>query len=243
MIAHLLADQTAPFAVAIGLMLLIALVEGVGALFGFAVSGLVDSLLPDLDVPDVDVDLDLDADVDIGLHAPDLDAPGVAPGAGPGLLTQLLTWICFGRVPALVLLVAFLTAFGISGLVLQSLTHGVFGAYLPAWIAVLPALAVAVPSTRYLGLGLARIVPKEETEAVSRDSFIGKVVVVIRGEARRGLPAEAKFRDQHGQTHYVLVEPDRDDDVLPAGTEVLLVSQVGGAFRAIENTNAALSRQ
>ncbi len=237
MIAHLLAEQTAPFAVAIGLMLLIALVEGVGALFGIAVSGLVDSVLPDLDVPDVDVDADID------LHAPDLDAPGVAAGAGPGLLTQLLTWICFGRVPALVLLIAFLTAFGISGLVLQSVVHGVVGAYLPAWIAVLPAIAVGVPSTRYIGLGLSRIIPKEETEAVSRDSFVGKVAVIIRGEARRGLPAEAKFQDQHGQTHYVLVEPDHDDDVLPTGAEVLLVSQMGSAFRAIENTNAALSKK
>ncbi|MDJ0951237.1 MAG: YqiJ family protein [Alphaproteobacteria bacterium] len=241
MLEHILADQTAPFAVALGLMLLIALVEGVGMLFGLGISNLVDSLLPDVEVPDIDADVDLDTDLSV--HAPDLDAPSAITAPNAGLFTQLLTWICFGRVPALVLLIAFLTAFGISGLVIQSLIAGMFGHYLPAIVATVPALLIAFPSTRYIGLGLSKVIPKEETEAVSKERFIGKIAVIIRGEAKRGLPAEAKLKDRYGLTHYVLLEPDRDDELLTSGSEVLIVRQVGAHFRAIENTSASLSNR
>lgn len=241
MIEHLLEPQTAPFAVALGVMLLIALMEGVGMLFGIALSGMVDSLLPDFDVPDVDVDVpDLDVDADVQLHAPNLDAPSV-PGAGP--FTQFLGWLCFGRVPALVLLVAFLTAFGLSGLIIQSVVNAVTTFYLPAIIAVIPAFAAALPATRYIGLGLSKIMPKEESEAVSREDFIGKIAVVTKGTAQRGLPAEAKLQDHFGQTHYVQVEPDIEDETFAQGAEVLLVRQAGGRFRVIANTHAVLSRK
>ncbi|MEM8988352.1 MAG: YqiJ family protein [Pseudomonadota bacterium] len=240
MLELLAAPEMTPFLVALGVMLFIALLEVVGLLFGVAFSGMVDAMLPDIDVPDIDVDLDMDADFDADFSSPDLDAPGV-PNSGP--FTQFLGWLCVGRVPALVLLVAFLTAFGLSGLFVQSLLKGVTGFYWPSVLAAVPALAAALPLTRYLGLGLAKVMPKVETEAVSRTGFVGKIAVVTRGAARRGLPTEAKLTDRHGQTHYVLVEPDIDDEVLEAGAEVLIVRQTGGAFRAIENTNAALSKQ
>ncbi len=245
MIAHLLEPQTAPFAVALGVMLLIALMEGVGLLFGFALSGLVDAVLPDFDLPDVDVpDVDVpDVDVDLAagadVHAPDLDAPAVASG---GAFTQFLGWLCFGRVPALVLLVAFLTAFGLIGLILQSLIKGMAGAYLPALVASVPAFAAALPATRYLGLGLSKIMPKEESEAVSQENFIGKIAVITTGVAKQGLPAQAKLQDHYGQTHYVLVEPDLDDETFEAGAEVLLVRRTGSRFRVIANRHAALSK-
>lgn len=237
MLELLFAPQTAPFAIALALMLLIALLEGVGLLFGIAFSGIVDNLLPDVDVPDLDVP-DVDApDVDLDV---DLDGPEIG-GGGP--FTQLLGWLSFGRVPALVLLVAFLTGFGLSGLLVQSSASSMFGFLLPAWLAVLIALAVALPVTRYLGIGLGKIMPKEETEAVSRNQFIGKVAIITRGEAKRGLPAEAKLKDHFGQVHYILAEPDSDGDVFVAGTEVLLVRQTGSSFRVIENTHAALSKK
>ncbi len=241
MIEHLLEPQTAPFVVALAVMLLIALMEGVGMLFGIALSGIVDSLLPDFDVPDVDVDIpDMDIDANVQLHAPDLDAPSV-PGAGP--FTQFLGWLCFGRVPALVLLVAFLTAFGLSGLIIQSIVSAITTFYLPAIIAVVPAFAAALPATRYIGLGLSKIMPKEESEAVSRKGFVGKIAVITKGTARQGLPAEAKLQDHFGHTHYVLVEPDIDDEAFAQGSEVLLVRQTGSRFRVIANTHAVLSRK
>lgn len=232
--------EATPFVVALGVMLVIALLEGVGLLFGVAFSGIVDALLPDIDVPDIDLP-DFEADAELALHAPDLDMTSSVP-EGMGPFTYFLSWLSFGRVPALVLLVAFLTVFGLSGLLIQSLVLGGSGLLLPGWLVSIPALALALPGTRYLGRALGRIIPKEETEAVSTASFIGKVAVVIRGEAKRGQPAEAKLKDLHGQTHWILVEPDEDAACFAAGDEVLLVSQSGSQYRVIENTHQVLSR-
>ena len=240
MIDLLLAPPNTPFAVALGLMLLFAALEVVTSLFGASASSTVDSLLPELDAPDLDVDVDLDieVDVDLDVDGPGIDAPatdGASAAGGP--LTAVLTWLCIGRVPALVLLIAFLTAFGLSGLGVQSVVEATTGEYLPSWFAALPALAIGLPATRYIGLGLARLIPKEETEAVSRRKFIGKVATIVRGEARADLPAEAKLQDRFGQTHYLMVAPE-GDDVLEAGAEAVLVKRQGGHYLAVRHDRA-----
>ncbi len=239
MIEELLAPQLAPFTVALVILLFIALMEGVGLLFGIAFSAIVDSLLPDFDLPDADLDIgDVDADLSVNVHGPDMDA-AATPTAGA--FTRILGWLCVGRVPVLILLIAFLTVFCISGFMVQNFVKGLTGLFLPATLAVIPALFVAIPGTRYLGLGLSKIMPKEETEAVSSDGFIGKVAVVTLGIAQRGLPAQAKLKDHFGQTHYIFVEPDIDHETFEAGVETLVVRKVGSTFRVIANTNAAMS--
>ena len=47
----LTAGQNIPFTVALAVMLVIAVVEGVGALFGVGLSGLFDSVAPEVEVP------------------------------------------------------------------------------------------------------------------------------------------------------------------------------------------------
>lgn len=222
MLDGVLAPALAPFSIAIGVMLLIALTEAMGMLIGVSAAGLLDQLAPEIDV---------DADADVSVDGPD--------GAEAGALSAVLGWMCVGKVPLLVLLVALLTMFGLTGFILQAGTNAVAGAHLPLVLAVPAALLVALPPTRWLALGLAKAMPKEETEAVSSRTFIGKVAVITRGVASDGVPAEAKLRDAHGQMHYVLVEPDTTDAQFPSGTEVLLISQSSAIrFRAIENANA-----
>lgn len=161
--------------------------------------------------------------------------------ADPGALSGLLSWLYVGRAPLLILLAAFLTGFGIAGLVLQTAIKAVVGGYLWGWLAAIPAFAAALPVTRLVGGFFSRFFKREESDAASRAGFIGRVAVVLRGEARRGFPAEAKLRDLQGASHYILVEPDEDDAVFPAGCEVLLVEQAGAVFRAIVNPSRALS--
>ena len=68
------------------------------------------------------------------------------------------------------------------------------------------------------------------------------MAVVIGGVARRDVPALAKLRDVHGQTHYVLVEPDEPDQAFEQGTEVILTDQKSGIrFTAIRNESDLLS--
>lgn len=225
MVTMLFQPGMAPFTIALAIMLVIALMEGVGLLFGLALSGLVDNLLPDFD---------FDADIDL----PDTEVDLVAD-AGP--FTQFLSWLSVGKVPVLILMIAFLTAFGLVGLFIQQVADSILGSALPAGVAVLPALALSLPLTRYMGRGLGHIMPKEETEAVSQSSFVGKVAIVTQGIAKRGLPAQAKVKDVHGLTHYVFVEPLEDEAEYSTGSELLLIKQSGSRFLATANQHDSLS--
>ena len=228
-----------PFTAALIVLGLIATLELVGLLFGVAFSGLVDSALPEFEF-DADAEFEMDAELggDGGpLHVDGPDMPDM-PTAGP--LSQFLSWLCVGKVPVLILLAAFLLGFGLSGLIIQEVSQGLLGIYIWPILVAIPALIVALPTTRYLGLSIAKIMPKEETDAVSRNAFIGAVATIIRGEAEQGKPAEAKLRDVNGTTHYILVEPDQSGLKFAQGNEVLLVKKSGSIFQAVINTNPVL---
>ncbi|MGI9449813.1 MAG: OB-fold-containig protein, partial [Geminicoccaceae bacterium] len=144
------------------------------------------------------------------------------------------------KVPLLVVIVAFLTVFGLSGLILQNLWSGITGSMLPASLASLPALVVGLITTRYLALGLARLIPSSETSAVSSDSFVGRVAVLTLGTAATGKPAQAKLTDGYGQAHYLMVEPDQTDMVFQQGDRILLVGRKAGVFKGIPNESDVL---
>lgn len=165
-----------------------------------------------------------------GLDGPNLDGQGAS----------LLNWLNVGRLPLLMVIVVFLFAFGVTGLVLQQLIAGVFRHPAPAWLAGPLAAAVALPFTRVLSRVLARILPGDETTAVSRETLVGRVAVIVTGEARAGSPAQARVRDAHGQTHYVMVEPDEDGETFAQGTSVIIVRNAGARFLAIRNESEAL---
>ena len=212
-----------PFTFALGLMLFIAALELIGMLAGMGLSDMLDSVLPDVEA--------------------EFEGPDAPDGIEGGAMATVLSWLAIGKVPLLVLIVAFLTAYGLTGFVGQSLFHAITGIYVHGLIAGIAALFIALPLTGKIGHAIARIMPKEETDAISRDTFFGKVVEIIRGEAKFGRPAEAKFKDYAGTAHYVLVEPDDETTTFKQGDEVLLVSKRGAHFAGIVNTSPALSKK
>lgn len=207
------AGETAPFAVALGLTLAIALIELLGLVFGAQPSAVVDSALPDFD-----------ADV------PEMEL---------GPLSQSLSWLSFGKLPALVVLILISASFGLIGFAGQEALRRVIGFAIDPWLASVPAAVGAAFVTRHAGLALARIMPKEETDAVSTKAFVGRVATVFRGVAAIGHPAEAKLTDIHGKTHYVLIEPDEGEASMPEGSEVVIISQSGPVYRAISKLKPA----
>jgi len=223
MMEFLLASQNLPFTVALAVMLAIAVLEGITTLLGAGISSFLDTLVPD-------ADLDIDVDGDVGDSELDVS----------GALSRMLGWLHVGKVPILMLLVIFLTAFGLLGLGLQSLAQNILRTLLPGLLAAGLAFMAALPVVRFSGALLARIMPQDETEAVSEQTFIGRVAVITLGQARKGKPTQAKLRDQYGQAHYILVEPDLADDVFETGASVMLVSRQGAVFRGIRNPSAAL---
>ena len=214
MIEFLTASENFPFAVALAVMVGIAVLEVLSMMFGTALSGLVDSVLPDVDV--------------------DVTAPQASS------LSQVLGWLRIGQVPALMLLVVFLTAFGLIGLALQALSNAVVGTTLPGGAASIPALVLALPVVNIVGGVMGRVLLRDETDAVSEDSLVGRIATVLRGRATVGGPAEAKVRDRLGNMHYVLVEPDEDRTVFEAGTSVLLIERNGPIYKAMKNTESSL---
>jgi len=196
----------APFAIA-GLVLLILLaVEVLGFFFG-GMSGFLDNLLPDALVDaDFDADLSVDADTDLSLGLKALD------------------WLYVGRIPTMILLILFIASFCIAGYVLQQLSFSVLGRYLSPWLASLDALVISFPLLKLVAALIYPIIPKDETTAISGDSLVGSSARILIGHASIGSPAQAKLTDKHGQTHYIMVEPDPDYRHPPKENKTITVS-------------------
>jgi hypothetical protein len=47
-------------------------------------------------------------------------------------------------------------------------------------------------------------------------------------------------KDAHGRTHYMMVEPDLDNEVFEEGTPVLIVRKAGAFYRCIANPHPTL---
>lgn len=102
------------------------------------------------------------------------------------------------------------------------------------------AVPAGMATVRGLGSLIAHIVPRDETSAVSEQSLVGRVGVIVGGSARRGLAAQARVRDSHGRSHYLMVEPDIDTDIFGEGTQVLIVRKAGAFYRCISNPHPTL---
>jgi membrane protein implicated in regulation of membrane protease activity len=226
MLAFILDSHNFPFTIALLTMVGIALLEGITTLLGFGLSSILGHFLPDLDAqPDLDV-----------------DHPGVdTPHAGTSL-GHLLGWINVGRVPLMVLLVVFLTVFGLLGYVLQAVFWSIIGQMLPELLAALVSLLLSLPLVRFLGKFLGKLVPNDETEAISEETFIGRVATITLGTATKGRPARAKFQDNYGTTHLVMVEPESTEEVFNQGDKVVLLERLGGKFLAARSTNPLLGK-
>jgi Inner membrane protein YqiJ, OB-fold/Inner membrane protein YqiJ, N-terminal len=166
---------------------------------------------------------------------------GAAADPPDGFVGDALGWLHFGKVPMLVILVIFLTTFALAGFVAQFVARGMIGAFLPVPAAAAIALVAAVFGVRTCGAALSKVIPKDETTAVADASLVGRVGTIVIGTARVGRPAEARIRDEHGATHYVMVEPEEPEQSFAAGASVLLVRHVSGRrFQAINNPRPEL---
>lgn len=146
--------------------------------------------------------------------------------------TQLLEWLYLGKVPLLIWLIIFLTAYGLTGLIIQNIFFLLTEYYFSAWLIAPACLFLCMPIVRYSSAFVAKIIPKDETTAIHSDELIGLTAQIILGEAKPNSPAQAKVKDQFGQTHYVLVEPELDI-IFYQGQDVILTQRTKIGFQAI----------
>lgn len=221
MIEFLSAAPNMPFTIALLVMAGIAVLEVISMLLGFALSHAVDSAIPGLD-HDVHVGLDLNHDghISTGEH--------------------FLGWLHIGQVPVLILFVLLLLGFGLGGVMTQWVALNSLGRPLPLAGAVPIALVVGILIVHFFGSMAKKTVLRDETTAISAESLVGHSATITLGLTRRGTPTQAKLKDKHGQTHYILVEPMHDDAEFQSGQSVLLVERIGPKYLVIEDSVDAL---
>ncbi len=145
-----------------------------------------------------------------------------------GGLNAIIGWLYLHRLPFLVWLLLFLTSFGMAGLSINYIS------VLPSLISFPIALLFAIFSCRVVGKKIASIMPKNESSAISSHSFSGKVATITVGKASKGNAAEAVLQDEFNQKHYLMVEPEEQDQEFIQGTKVVLIEKLQNSWLAIE---------
>ncbi|HTO67871.1 MAG TPA: OB-fold-containig protein [Bradyrhizobium sp.] len=147
-----------------------------------------------------------------------------------------LCWLNVGGVPLLVFILLALGLFSIAGFLIQDAARFVM-APLPASIAALAAGAVSLPLLRAATREVARLIPQDETYAVSLSDLIGRVGQVVIGPLDQGLPGRVRVKDVHDNWHTVTASAAPDSPPLQKGARVLLVDCRDRLFIAIAATD------
>ncbi|MDC0948502.1 DUF1449 family protein [Gammaproteobacteria bacterium] len=233
MYAYLSSPPYYPFTAALIVVLILCGIEIVGTLLGFSMTGDSGS---DVDAPDIEAGVDT-ANVDVEL-GPDINADvdsDLVTHQTPSFSASFMSWLGMGKVPFLVWLIAACTVFGLMGIAIQLVTEKIGVGPLMLSLAVPLALAAASLPTRWFCAGLAKVLPKEESSAISHRSLGGRVGVVTGAEGKLGRPTECRVVDGYDQTHYVLVEPTDVDVSFANGDEVFILRDKpkSNVFKAI----------
>ena len=199
MAEFLFADFNLAFGVAICFVVLLALIEGLGLIIGLSLMNVLDQFTP----------VDLDCDIDVS----------------SGGLTSVLGWLCINRMPLLVWLVITLSSFGLAGYALNYLSIISLNFVFPAFVVTILAVIFAIYFTKLVAKPLAKILPKNESSALSNHSFVGLAGKITVGKASFENPAEAVIHDSYQQKHYVLVAPESPNEVFLAGSDIVLIEK------------------
>lgn len=162
----------------------------------------------------------------VGAFDVDVDAGVDADGGSP------LAWLGIGNeMPILIWLTSLLACYTICGFTIQQIIEGGSGAPLSGKTAMLVSILPAFILNLFAANVLHRIMPKTETTAISPDELVGRRGTML-GRTEPTSRGRAKVVDQHGQPHYVPVLPHHNE-IMAAGTEILLVARDDDVFRAI----------
>lgn len=215
MLEYLTASENIIFLGALTLFLLLFVVELVSVVMGLEPLSFMDELLPEIDLD--------------------------APGASPGFLDSVLSFLRIGRVPLSMTLTVFLFVFSFIGYNLQFILWGVGVGRLHWALASAVALVASMPVVRLGNTVLGKILPKDETSAFSSEAYIGRVAEITLGVATHGRQAEAKLVGPDNKTHHIQVVSDAEDATFKRGEHVLVVGRrTEGIFTVIEIQNPLL---
>jgi hypothetical protein len=140
-------------------------------------------------------------------------------------LGDFFSYVNPNKVPFSMVLISLFFVFSFIG----TLLINIFG-LLPLFISLPITFVLTLFSLRHITSLIAKVLPKETSEVVSTNSFIGKKVLILDSIAKRDLPARAKIKDIYGEMHYIRVEPLNDNDTFHEGENVLIIEKKGLIF-------------
>jgi hypothetical protein len=205
----------------------------------------IDTGLGEMSAADITAEFNVDAELaaqieaEVGIDSSDASDIGISEanlGSQTTAFGGVLDFLGIRRLPLTVWLALFTAGFASSGLAFQVALFSVFGVMLPANLASVAALVPATLIARGLSGWMSRLIPRDETSAISERSLGRRRGVVTVGTARRDQPAQVRITDHYGNTHYAMIEPFSDDVEIIEGTEVLVLRIRGGELRLVPLT-------
>ena len=143
-----------------------------------------------------------------------------------------MSWLNAGGVPLLVLAVILLSVFAVTGFFIQGVASTIFLGPLPLPLAMTGAIAAAIPATRSLSLAVAKVIPRDETNALEQADFLGLTGVVTIGPLDQGKPGTVRVKDRHDNIHFLRAQA-ASGHTIDTGAQVLIVDGADGLFQAI----------
>jgi hypothetical protein len=142
-----------------------------------------------------------------------------------GDVDGIFAWLNPGKVPVMLLMLAFLGCFSIAGYVFNWIWEGL-GFKPLTLLLICPIVGVAVlPLVAKLSAFLGHYLHQDDSNAISLDDLLGYYGTLTLGPIGEKVSGQAKFKDDYGVTHYldVVAEPRQTIDM---GDNVVLLQRL-----------------
>lgn len=160
----------------------------------------------------------VDADIDFTLDANGNGIPDYLE-MGHG---SFLGWVNPGHVPSTIFIILFCGIYGILGYSAQWIYIGLMSDLAPRLVAGPIILAMTLPVVRALSVAIAPLLPKDETNAIKVETLIGISGVLTAGPVGLNDFGIARFTDDHGTDHNLVVCGE-SEEVIANGSPVVLL--------------------
>lgn len=127
-----------------------------------------------------------------------------------------------GHVPSTIFLILFCGQFSILGYSGQWIYDGVTGGFAPMLLSIPVIFALTLPCVRLSTQVISPLLPKDETNAVTVESLTNTAGIVTAGPIGPEDFGMARFTDNHGVDHMLMVCSE-GEEVIATGANVVLL--------------------
>lgn len=170
-----------------------------------------------------DMDHDVNFDHDVGVEH-DIDAHAETDGHW---IADAFSFLGLGKVPFSIVIMSLLWMWGFSGWA----SNEIVGKIIPepfvyAWISLGIALFCSVTLTRWIAIGISKVMPGTETHCISEADLVGKFATAKYSITENF--GSATLYDEYDHFQEVTCRVEAGEEKISAGTKVVLVQYNAG---------------